>query len=57
MLHLFIDEVTMLDNGYVAVYRSNLDLFFYVVGRNGENELMLSSVLDTLFDVLAEILR
>lgn len=52
----FEDEVAML-NGYVAVYRANLDLIVYVIGSAGQNELMLTCVLDTFFDVLTELLK
>lgn len=52
----FEDEVAML-NGYVAVYRANLDLVVYVVGSAGQNEMMLTCVLDTFYDVLTELLK
>lgn len=44
-------------NGYVAVYRANLDVVVYVIGSSGQNELMLTCVLDTFFDVLTELLK
>jgi hypothetical protein len=46
----------MLD-GYVAVYRANLDVIVYVVGTAAQNELMLMTALDTYFDVLSEVLK
>lgn len=50
------NEVTMLD-GYVAIFRANLDCIVYVVGGAQQNEMMLSCVLDTYFDVLTELLK
>ena len=38
-------EIVMLD-GMTIVYRSTVDVFFYVVGSSDENELILSSVLN-----------
>lgn len=43
--------------GVTAVYRSNVDLFFYVLGAQGENELMLMGVLNGLYDSISYILR
>jgi len=39
------------------VYRSNVDLFFYVMGSSQENELILVSVLNCLYDSVSQILR
>ena len=49
-------EIIMLDN-LTIVYRSNIDLFFYVVGSTSHNEIMLGSVLNCLYDSLNQILR
>jgi hypothetical protein len=49
-------EIIMLDN-LTIVYRSNIDLFFYVVGSTSQNEIMLVSVLNCLYDALNQILR
>ncbi|GFR17464.1 coatomer subunit zeta-1 [Trichonephila clavipes] len=49
-------EVIMLD-GLTVVYRSNVDLFFYVMGSCHENELILGSVLNCLYDAVNQILR
>ncbi|RZC43031.1 coatomer subunit zeta-1 [Asbolus verrucosus] len=46
----------MLD-GLTCVYRSNVDLFFYVMGSSQENELILMSVLNCLYDSVSQILR
>ncbi|KAM6107978.1 coatomer subunit zeta-2 [Pterocles gutturalis] len=43
--------------GLTVVYRSSVDLFFYVVGGCQENELMLSAVLACLHDSLNQLLR
>lgn len=44
-------------DGITAVYRSNVDLIFYIVGDQEENELMLMSVLSTFYDSVAILLR
>ena len=41
-------EIVMLD-GMTIVYRSSVDVFFYVVGSSDENELILSNVLNCKF--------
>ena len=41
--HTSIAEIVMLD-GVTAVYRSNVDLFFYVIGAQTENEVTLSNL-------------
>jgi len=49
-------EIVMLENT-TCVYRSYVDLFFYVIGSNNENELILTSVLNCLYDSISQILR
>jgi hypothetical protein len=49
-------EIIMIDN-LTIVYRSSIDLFFYVVGSTSENEIMLVSVLSCLFDSIGLILK
>ncbi|NXW59865.1 COPZ1 protein, partial [Eurystomus gularis] len=49
-------EIACLD-GLTIIYRSSVDLFFYVVGGCQENELMLSAVLSCLLDTLGHLLR
>ncbi len=49
-------EIIMLD-GLTCVYRSNVDLFFYVMGSCQENELILVSVLNCLYEAVSQILR
>uniref|UniRef100_T1JLE9 Coatomer subunit zeta n=1 Tax=Strigamia maritima TaxID=126957 RepID=T1JLE9_STRMM len=49
-------EIIMLD-GVTCVYRSSVDLFFYVMGSSHENELILVSVLNCLYDSVSQILR
>ena len=39
------------------LFRPSVDLYFYVIGAAGENELMLQSVLQCLFDSLSILLR
>ncbi|XP_053408892.1 coatomer subunit zeta-1-like isoform X2 [Mercenaria mercenaria] len=49
-------EIIMFE-GLTCVYRSNVDLFFYVVGSTNENELILASVLNAFYDSICQILR
>ena len=49
-------EIALLE-GLTVVYKSNVDLYFYVVGSSLENELMLMSVLTCLYDSLSMLLR
>eukprot|EP00128_Syssomonas_multiformis_P016880 Colp12_sorted_trinity150504_noHs@9777 len=49
-------EIIMFD-GVTCVYKSNVDLFFYVVGSADENELLLATVLNAFYDALALLLR
>ncbi|KAM3863772.1 coatomer subunit zeta-2 [Diretmus argenteus] len=54
--HKADNEISFLE-GMTIVYKTSVDLFFYVVGSAQENELMLMSVLNCLFDSLSQILR
>ncbi|XP_064643553.1 coatomer subunit zeta-1-like isoform X2 [Lineus longissimus] len=49
-------EIIMLE-GLTCVYRSNVDLYFYVVGSQQGNELVLVSVLNCLYDSISQMLR
>jgi len=49
-------EIIMFE-GLTCVYKSNVDLFFYVIGSSQENELILASVLNAFYDSVSEILR
>jgi len=49
-------EIALLD-GLTVVYKSNVDLHFYVVGSSLENELILMSVLSCLYDSISMLLR
>merc|ERR1712061_405303 len=49
-------EVLMLD-GLTVLYKSNVDLYFYVLGGAHENELLLLSVLNCVYDSISQILR
>ena len=42
---------------FLFIFRPSVDLYFYVIGASGENELMLQSVLQCLFDSLNILLR
>jgi len=49
-------EIIMLE-GLTVVYRSNIDLYFYIMGSQFENELILVSVLNALYDAVSIMLR
>ena len=49
-------EIALLE-GLTIVYKSNVDLYFYVVGSSLENELILMSVLSCLYDSVSMLLR
>uniref|UniRef100_A0A8C9QY03 Coatomer subunit zeta n=2 Tax=Scleropages formosus TaxID=113540 RepID=A0A8C9QY03_SCLFO len=54
--HKADNEIAFLE-GMTIVYKSSIDVFFYVVGSTQENELMLMMVLNCLFESLSQILR
>lgn len=54
--HRAASEIIMLD-GLTIVYKNNVDLFFYVMGSIQENELILLSVLNCLYDSISLILK
>ncbi|ORX85224.1 coatomer protein [Basidiobolus meristosporus CBS 931.73] len=47
----------ILFEGQVVVYRSSVDVYFYVVGSAEENELLLSSVLSAYYEAVSTLLR
>ncbi|GAB5588141.1 Golgi-to-ER vesicle coat component [Umbelopsis nana] len=49
-------EIIMYDN-QIVLYRSNIDIFFYVVASADENELMISSMLNAFYDAVSTLLR
>ncbi|CAK1548975.1 unnamed protein product [Leptosia nina] len=49
-------EIIMLD-GFTCVYKNNVDLYFYVMGSSHENELILQSVLNALYESVSILLR
>nr|XP_061811758.1 coatomer subunit zeta-1-like isoform X2 [Nerophis lumbriciformis] len=50
------NEIAFLE-GMTIVYKNSIDLFLYVVGSCQENELMLMSVLNCMYDCLSQVLR
>ncbi|XP_042576648.1 coatomer subunit zeta-1-like isoform X2 [Cyprinus carpio] len=54
--HKADNEIAFLE-GMTIVYKSSIDLFFYVVGSAQENELMLMAVLNCLFESVSQMLR
>lgn len=53
---LLLGEVVLYDN-QVVLYRSNIDISFYVVGSTEENELILLSMLNAFYDAVSTLLR
>ncbi|XP_077694533.1 coatomer subunit zeta-1 isoform X2 [Eretmochelys imbricata] len=53
--HRTDSEIALLE-GLTVVYKSSIDLYFYVIGSSYENELMLMAVLNCLFDSLSQML-
>ncbi|KAK8940261.1 Coatomer subunit zeta-2 [Platanthera guangdongensis] len=49
-------EITMFD-GYIIVYKFVQDLHFFITGGDNENELILATVLQGIFDAVGLILR
>ena len=49
-------EIILLDN-IVSVYKTGVDTMIFVVGDASENELILTAVLDALYDSLSILLR
>merc|ERR1719150_681826 len=49
-------EIVLLD-GMVILHRSNVELYFYVIGSQSENELLLLSALNCVYDSVSQILR
>merc|ERR1712142_1416613 len=54
--HKSNSEILMYD-GLTIVYKSSVDLFFYVLGSSKENEILLTSVLNCIFDSISQVLR
>ena len=54
--HKANSEIIMLD-GLTVLYKSNVDLFFYVMGGGHENELMLMTTLNCLYDSISQVIR
>jgi len=48
-------EIVLLDD-LTIIYRSNVDLFFYIIGDASENELILSSLLGAFYDSVNTVL-
>jgi hypothetical protein len=49
-------EIIMLE-GMTIVYRSNIDVYFYVLGSQLENELLLVSALNSIYDTVSLITK
>ncbi|NXR20283.1 COPZ1 protein, partial [Cinclus mexicanus] len=54
--HRSDSEIALLD-GLTVVYKGSIDLYCYVIGSAHQNELMLTAVLNCLFDSLSQMLR
>lgn len=53
---MFVADIMILD-GYIAVYKNNLDLFFYLVVSVDENELIAAAALNVFYDAISIVLR
>ena len=42
-------------DGLTVVYKSSVDLFFYVLGSSKENEILLTSVLNCIYDSISQV--
>lgn len=47
----------LLYQNHLILYKASIDLTFYVVGPEGENELMLQGVLNAFYDAVSLLLR
>ena len=47
----------MLYANHLILYKPSIDLTFYVVGEEGQNELMLQGVLTAFYDAVSLLLR
>lgn len=56
LIFLILAKVFVLDD-LLCTFRSNIALFFYVVGGAQENELILKRVLNSLSEAFSEVLR
>ena len=50
------NEITLIDRR-VVVYYNNINVFFYLVGLNEENELILANALNTFCDAISQLLK
>jgi len=49
-------EIVLLDD-LTIIYKSNVDLFFYIIGDASENELILSNLLVTFYEAVSAVLQ
>ncbi|KAG5460853.1 MAG: clathrin adaptor complex small chain-domain-containing protein [Olpidium bornovanus] len=49
-------EIILYD-GYVIVYKNSVDAYFYLVGNPDENEILLSTILNSFHDAVAGLLK
>ena len=47
----------ILYNNYLCLYKPSIDLTFYVIGDESQNELMLQGVLSAFYDAVSLLLR
>ena len=59
--HFTVSEILVGDviiyDSYLALYKHSLDLIFYVIGPQSENELMLNAALNAYLDAISMLLR
>ena len=49
-------EIALLEE-MTVIYKSNVDLYFYIVGDSSENELILANMLTTFYDSVSGVLN
>ena len=54
-IHVNSAEIILFEN-HIVLYRTSVDVTIYVIGYLDENELILSSLLSTLFQVFSNLL-
>jgi coatomer subunit zeta len=51
-----LGQVAIID-GMIIVYKTNLDVMLFVVGRLDGNELMLGNILDSIYEALEALIK
>lgn len=57
LAHSSLPDDILLFQGHLVVFKSSIDVTFYVVGPEDENELMLQTTLSAYYDAVSLLLR